>query len=459
VTVVNVVIPSPPPVLSEDDAALKFAEQHKDDLRFCHDTQKWYQWTGKYWRCEKTKPAFSWARKVCRDLSDTTGSRGKKMLRAAEAAGVERFAQSDRVFAVTSDIWDTDKWLLGTPDGVVDLRTGVLRKADQKDFITKQTAVGPSEEPDCRLWLSFLNEATKGDQDLIRFVQQWCGYCLTGEISEQAFVFLWGPGGNGKGVFLNTAGNIMGDYCCTATMETFTASKSDRHPTELAKLRGARMTRVSETEQGRAWAEKRINQLTGGDRISARFMRQDFFEFDPQMKLTIIGNHKPTLRNVDDAAKRRINIVPFVHKPPVVDHDLEDKLKEEWPGILRWMINGCLDWQKNRLVRPKVVIAATEEYFFDQDILRQWVEECCDCHENYANIGRTLFESWAAFAKARNEDPRSQKLFNQQWKGWVTLPSKTRMVVVGSKGCTSNEVGSDTTHRHIGSDFPYSALT
>ena len=307
----RVSIPPRPSALSEDEAALEFAEQFKDELRYDHHTKHWYHWTGTYWRREETMLAFSWARRICRELSAT--SSGKKMLRAAEAAAVERFAQADRAFAVTSEIWDRNLWLLGVPDGVVDLRDGRTCEPLQTDYITKIAAVTPSEGPDCPLWLKFLGEATNGDNELIRFLQQWSGYNLTGEVTEHALVFVYGPGGNGKGVYDSTVSAILGDYCRTAAMETFTASKNDRHPTELANLRGARMVRASETEDGRSWSETRIKQLTGGDRIPARFMRQDFFEYDPQFKLTIYGNHKPSLSSVDDAAKRRINIVPFTH--------------------------------------------------------------------------------------------------------------------------------------------------
>ena len=241
------------------------------------------------------------------------------MAKAATAAAVERFAQADRAFAVTSAIWDRDPMLLGTPGGVVDLRTGELRPAAQGDFITKLTAVAPAETADCPLWLQFLKEATGDDEKLIRFLQQWAGYCLTGDTREHALLFVYGPGGNGKSVWLNTIAGILADYAKNAAMETFTASQNDRHPTDLAMLKGARMVCASETEEGRAWAEVRIKQLTGGDTISARFMRQDFFEFRPQFKLTVIGNHKPLLRNVDDAAKRRFNVVPFTRKPAKPD--------------------------------------------------------------------------------------------------------------------------------------------
>src|SRR5262249_27787952 len=146
------------------------------------------------------------------------------------------------------------------------------------DMITKSTAVAPADAATCQRWLQFLNEATGNDPELIRFLQQWCGYSLTGVTREHALVFMYGPGGNGKSVFLNVVTGILGDYAATAAMDTFTASRNEKHPTDLAMLRGARLVTASETEQGKAWAESRIKQITGGDAISARFMRQDFFK-------------------------------------------------------------------------------------------------------------------------------------------------------------------------------------
>ena len=236
--------------------------------------------------------------------------------KAAFAGAVERYAQRDRAFAVTAEAWDRDLWLLGTPGGVVDLRTGTLRPPRREDMITRITAVAPAPPgTTCDRWLTFLDQATGKDDALIRFLQQWCGYCLTGSTREHALLFVHGPGGNGKSVFLNTVSRILGDYARAAPMETFTASIGDRHPTELAMLRGARLVTATETEEGRAWAEARIKQMTGGDPITARFMRQDHFTYTPQFKLTIAGNHKPSLRNVDEAARRRFNIVPFTRRP------------------------------------------------------------------------------------------------------------------------------------------------
>ena len=170
---------------------------------------------------------------------------------------------------------------------------------------------------------------------------------------------------------------------------------------------------ASETEHGHAWAEAKIKALTGGDRISARFMRQDFFEYDPQFKLTIIGNHKPVIRNVDDAMRRRVNIIPFVHKPPIADMQLEETLITEAPGILQWMIEGCLDWQANGLIRPDIVQAATADYFSDQDLVAQWIEYSCDANPGiYPPIwdyAADLFASWAEYARKAGEDPEAKK--------------------------------------------------
>jgi putative DNA primase/helicase len=402
--------------LTEDGIALAFASKHGGELRFDHTIGGWYRWNGAIWQREQTKLAFAWARHVCREIAHQNQGDGASkgtLAKAATAAAVERFAQSDRVFAVTAAIWDTNPLLLGTPGGTVDLKTGTLRSAQQQHLITKQTAVAPDPAPNCPLWLQFLNETTGRNAALIGFLRQWCGYSLTGDTREHALLFIYGPGGNGKSVFLNVISGILGDYCRQAAMETFTASASDKHPTDLAMLKGARMVCASETEEGRPWAEVRIKQLTGGDTITARFMRQDFFEFRPELKLIVIGNHKPVLRNVDEAARRRFNVVPFVNKPVTPDPGLEGKLRAEWPAILRWMIDGCLDWRKNGLLRPEIVLKATAEYFSEQDTVRQWVDEQCEVGPSHAGTLESLFRNWTAYALSNGEKPGTTRWFSQ----------------------------------------------
>ena len=269
--------------LTEHGVALAFAQRHKDDLRFCHTAGSWYLWTGSYWLKDETRQAFNRARQLVASLNRTAGPKIRVSTgRAAFASGVEQFAKADEVFAVTAKVWDRDPYLLCTPGGVVDLRTGRLRPPERSDYMTRITATAPADTVVCPRWHQFLQEVTGADQELIRFLQQWFGYTLTGDTREEALLFVYGPGGNGKGKLLNTIQGILGTYCRTAPLETFTVCQhGDRHPTDLAMLNGARMVCASETEEGRAWAEVRIKQLTGNDVITARFMRRDFFEYRP----------------------------------------------------------------------------------------------------------------------------------------------------------------------------------
>ena len=405
-------------LVTEDEGAILFAERHRGQLRYCWSHGAWFRWDGSIWRKNETAVAFHFAREMARQMAEGEDDKVRTTAsKAAFAGAVERFARADPAFAVTAEVWDTDPMLLGTPGGTVDLRTGVLRQANPDDGITKSTAVVPADVSDCPLWRKFLHETFSGDADLIAFSQRWAGYSLTGLTREHALVFGYGAGGNGKSVFVNAQVGITGNYATTAAMDTFIASSGDRHSTELAMLRGSRIVTASETEEGRQWAEARIKQLTGGDRITARFMRQDNFTFLPTFKLLIVGNHKPGLKNVDEAAKRRFNLVPFTNKPAVKDLSLEEKLKAEWPSILRWMIEGCLDWQRDGLAPPESVREATATYFAEQDIHGEWLADRCIVDRNNPHRQATtqeLFASWSAYAKAANEPAGTEKAFAQK---------------------------------------------
>ena len=433
--------------VTEDGIARAFTRVHGNTLLFDHDAGHWFEWQGDVWKPETTGRAYHYCRELSRDASaKLTQQAQEKVRRSAFAAGVEHMARNDPTHSAVQSDWDGDPFALGCPGATVDLRTGLVKTARPVDRITRQTAVAPDLDGHCPLFLSFLHQSTGGDQGMISFLQQWFGYCLTGSTKEHALIFFAGTGGNGKSVLLNTVAGILGGYAVTASMDTFTASNSDRHPTDLAMLRGARLVSASETEEGRAWAESRIKSMTGGDPITARFMRKDFFTYQPQFKLTIVGNHKPVLHNVDDAAKRRFNMVNFNLKPANPDRNLEEKLRAEWPGILRWMINGCLDWQANGLIRPASIIAATADYFSEQDFIGQWLED--ECIVDVGNQSRwetsaELFTSWRDYAKAAGEEPgtakglagklarhgliKSQKKFNgKNNKVWMGLNLKKR---------------------------------
>ena len=392
--------------LTEDSLATAFTEQRRDTLKFCHSSGRWYEWNGCYWVKHEGNHAIHLVRVFVR--YQTGGL--KEFCKATKIKAIETLLRESPDHAVDFSHWDRGPFLLGTPNGVVDLRTGRLLKPTPSWAITKRTSVVPVAGTPT-VWLKFLHDATNGSTQMIRYIQQICGYCLTGSTQEHALFFVYGPGGNGKSVFLNTVAGITGDYARVSSMETFTASKNDRHPTELAMLQGARLVTASETEEGRSWAEAKVKQLTGSDPISARFMRQDFFEFTPQFKLIVVGNHAPQLKAVDDAIKRRFNILPFTFKPQSPDRQLEAKLRKEGPQILNWMIEGCLDWLKHGLVRPDVVTEATAEYFEEQDVFGQWIRDCCEV----TSVGReqptTLFNDWARYARERSEEAGNMKSF------------------------------------------------
>lgn len=426
--------------LSEDGVAQAFAARFRQDLRFCHSTGRWFQWAGTHWRREETQLAFEWARETCRSMAlrDPKSSAAKALAKASAAGAVERFARADRHFAVTADGWDRDHWLLGTPGGTVELKSGRIRPARPAENITRQTAVAPiplnrfDARRDCPRWLRFLDQALKGDADVIRFLQQWAGYSLTGSTREEVLLFVHGPGGSGKSTAINALGDALGDYAITVATETLTASKYDRHSTEIARLKGARMARASETEQGRAWAQQRITAMTGGDVMTARFMRQDDFEFRPEFKLTIVGNHAPAIENVDGAIRRRFIVLPFDQRPPTADHGLKDALKAEFPGILSWAMLGCLDWQTNGLMRPRAVVEATETYLESQDSFSIWLDECCETGPNFTATTADLWTSWESFTFRSGEQPGSRtKTFPERLTQAGFTPIKDTMGLRG----------------------------
>jgi putative DNA primase/helicase len=421
------------PEFSDDSIALKFATKHHEGLRYVDAWGKWLHWDGSCWQRDKVLRTFNQARTICRAESLMCNYPSKAVASARTVAAVERLARCDERLAATSDQWDADPWLLNTPGGIVDLRTGDLLPARREDYCTRIAAVTPGGE--CPLWLGFLDRIFAGDADLIAFMQRMCGYGLTGDVSEHALFFGHGSGANGKGRYVAAISGIMGSYATTAPMEVFIDSKTDRHPTELAGLMGARLVTAQETEKGRRWAETRIKTMTGGDKISARFMRQDFFEFTPQFKLLIMGNHRPGLRGVDESIRRRMNLIPFTVTIPEDDRDpdLDKKLRAQWPGILAWMITGCLKWQEDGLRTPEAVTKATDAYLRSEDAIATWMEECCTTGPNESSASSALFMSWKTWADRAGEFAGSQKALSQTLndRGFVSVHTNSGTIFNG----------------------------
>lgn len=403
------------PEFSDEALALDFAAERRNDLRYVAAWGRWLSWRGDHWREDQTLNAFDRVRVVCRAAADgcRAPATAKALASAKTANAVHTLARSDRRLAATFDQWDNDPWLLNTPAGIVDLRTGRSGAHRRDDYCTKITAVAPGG--DCPVWLNFLDRVTGGDKKTELFLQRMAGYVLTGLTREHALFFLYGTGANGKSVFLNTISHILGGYATSAPIETFIASNAERHPTDLAGLRGARLVTAIETEEGRRWAEAKLKVLTGGDRVSARFMRQDYFEFTPQFKLVVAGNHRPGLRSVDEAIRRRLHLIPFTVTIPEGERDdeLPEKLKAEWGGILAWMIEGAVEWTMTGLDVPNAVREATEEYFESEDALAQWLGESCRVGVDQYETTADLFVSWKVWAERAGERVGSMKSLSQ----------------------------------------------
>ncbi|MBN9023930.1 MAG: hypothetical protein J0H08_17980, partial [Rhizobiales bacterium] len=278
--------------------------------------------------------------------------------------------------------------------------------------VTKITAAAPAGA--CPRWNEFLTTIAGGDETLVAYLRRVAGYCLTGVTIEHALFFLYGTGANGKSVFVNALSSVLGDYATIAPIEMLMASQGDRHPTELAKLRGARLVTAIETEHGRRWAESKLKTLTGGDRITARFMNRDFFDFTPHFKLMVAGNHRPSIQNVDEALRRRLHLIPFTVTIPTDQRDpqLAEKLICEAPGILAWAVEGCLEWQRDGLTPPDAVRLATDEYFHAEDAIGRWLEECCERNPQRHETSSVLYAAWRRWCDENGEVDGSMKNFS-----------------------------------------------
>jgi putative DNA primase/helicase len=411
---------SPPPDLladvdwsTEDGLAAAFTRRYGEDWRYCAQWGKWLVWVEVRWNHDQVLFVSHLARGICRAASLRAGSprlKGK-LASSATISAVEKIARCDPKHASRAEEWDADVLALNTPGGVVDLRTGQIRQHCRSDRMTKITTATP--KGDCPTWRAFLQEVTGHDAELVAYLQVAVGYWLTGVTTEHALFFLYGTGANGKSVFVNVIATILGDYAANAPMETFMESRSDRHPTDLAGLRGARFVSSIETEQGRRWNESKVKSITGGDKVSARFMRQDFFEYAPQFKLVIAGNHKPSIRNVDEAMKRRLHLIPFTVTIPPAKRDgkLTEKLLKERDGILAWAVEGCLAWQQQGIKAPASVVSATEEYFEAEDALGQWLDERCSLYPDARTLSADLYADWREWAEKAGEFVGSIKRF------------------------------------------------
>ncbi|WP_425398623.1 phage/plasmid primase, P4 family [Aeoliella sp.] len=287
-------------------------------------------------------------------------------------------ARGEASMQLQIDDLDADPYLVGTPKGIVDLRSGKLTEARRSAFITKSTTAPVGDAGSASRWLSFIDETFGGDQEMIAFMQRLLGQSLIGEQREHVMPVFFGRGANGKSVLIDTVSTVLGDYASPMPDGLLTATRSDRHPTEIADLLGVRLCFSEETSQTAELDEPKVKRLTGGSKLKGRYMRKDFFEFMPSHTPFLITNHRPKIVGTDEGIWRRVLVANFDHTVPKEqrDPDLKGKLLKEADGILAWMIEGCQTYLREGLNPPKKVKLSTEIYRRDSDPFLQFLDEC-----------------------------------------------------------------------------------
>jgi putative DNA primase/helicase len=413
--------------LTDYGNAQRLATLHSSDIHFVYQLNKWLAWEGKRWRLdyigEVERLAKKTVRNILREAAEATKQDEREALvdwalkseNASRIQAMIALARSEPKVAILPDSLDNDARLLNCENGTLDLRTGNLRKHQRSDLITKLCPVEYHPTAEAPRFHEFLRDIFEDDPQLIGFIQRLLGHCLTGDVSEQVLPIFWGAGANGKSTLLNTILAMLGsDYGIKAAPELLMKKQSQTHPTERADLFGKRFVACVETEEGCRLAESLVKDLTGGDRQRARRMREDFWEFAPTHKVVLCTNHKPQIRGTDHAIWRRVRLIPFaVTVPPERrDKQLGEKLKTELPGILAWIVQGCLEWQQYGLGEPERVAVATSEYRNEQDVLGAFMADCCLVGHDYRTKASGLYKAYRQWCDNSGErHPITQRQF------------------------------------------------
>jgi P4 family phage/plasmid primase-like protien len=452
------------PQLNDSGNAQIFAKKHGANLHFCHSWRAWLFWDARRWAkdgCGHVAALTKTTQQAAYlDVSSTLlaavhagnsklagllQARQAHLLRWGNSRGIEacmRLAESEQGIPVQPAELDRDNMLLNVMNGTLELRTGILRPHRQDDLITKLCPVEYDPSAQCPTWEHALAVWMDRNAELTKYLQTVIGYCLTGEVTEQCLWFFYGAGSNGKSTFLAIILELLGDYGIQAVAELLMAKRGDSHPTERADLYGKRFVATIETDEGKRMAESLMKQLTGGDKVRARRMRENFFEFSPTWKIFLAANHKPAIRGQDFAVWRRIKLVPFTVTISESDKDprLLEKLKAELPGILAWAVRGCAEWQKNGLREPEEVRQATAAYQAEQDSLGRFISEICFVHPETRVLAIKLLEAYQRYSGDRSITPQTFKI-RMEAKGYSTIAGHANRRFYVGLGLPEDESG------------------
>ena len=402
--------------LTEAGAAERFARLHGADARFNHSRGRWLLWRGHRWAPDTDEQimrrgltfALAWQRDALDiqelELRKQTIGAALKLERRQALASMLKLAAALEPITDDGEHWDSDPWLLGVPNGVVDLRTGQLRAGQREDRLTMNTAVAYDPNARCDRWEAFLAEVFDAP-DLIAFLRRAIGYSLTGDTGQQCLFLCYGTGANGKGTLTQTLAHVLGDYAYAMPFATIELHQRSAIPNDLAALVGRRFISASETNDGTRLNESRVKALTGCDPITARFLHAEFFTFQLVGKFWLAVNHRPVVRDDSSAFWRRIRLIPFT-RTFGVNPRLAGELRDEAPGILAWAVQGCRAWQKDGLNPPAIVIDATRDYERESDPLADFIEEAIEREPESEVRASELFDHYQRWAKNRGMSDR-----------------------------------------------------
>lgn len=402
-----------------------------DNIRFNYTSNTWMYYDGKRWKYDDTGRMKILTDKVVDNMkneklfvADGIDQEDMEKFRYRHWKDsrnhnkkVNMMKECEHLLPVTNETFDNDFNLFNVQNGYVDLKAGRLNDHDRNNYFTKISNVEYTDKADCPKWDEFLNDIFLGNQELVRFIQRAVGYSLSGYTSEQVLFVLYGNGRNGKSVFLDIINEVFGNYSTNIQPQAIMASKnnSDASP-EIAKLDGARLVTTTEPNEGERFDEGLLKQLTGGDRVSARKLYENEFEFTPQFKLWMATNHKPYVRGRDEGIWRRFIIIPFDKQIPLheIDRDLTKKLKRELPAIMRWCVDGFLEWQRIGLAEPKVIKEQRDEYRTEMDSIAAFIDECCVVKADEKVKASLLFEAYDSWAKENHQHRMSSTKFGKE---------------------------------------------
>lgn len=428
--------PQPPKRYTFDDTgnAQRLIDAYPGVLRYCFPDKEWLYYDTRKWRRDETGVIRRRADEVIEHMggqlqvyldhaspeaAPEVEKQFHKHVRASRSnrAKTAMIQEAQHRAPILPAELDRHVDKLNTPNGVLDLKTGVLEAHDPALLLSKMTHVEYLDKMECPLWRAFLDDIFDHDGALIAYVQTAVGYSLTGHTSEQCAFFCYGAGRNGKSTFLDTLSAILGDYAVNIQPDTLMVRPAGAVNSDIARLKGARFVTSTEPNEGVRLNEGLVKQLTGGDRVTARRLYREEFEFTPEFKLWMATNHKPIIRGTDVGIWRRIHLIPFTVQIPEdrVDKTLKYTLRREAPAILSWAVEGCRRWRAHGLQPPAAVVAATRAYRNEMDVVELFLQECT---AQGGEAGASdLFKAYLQWAEENNEYKMSGTRFGKEVSG------------------------------------------